>query len=295
MTLKDILKISPLSSLDTDILMSFLLNKSREFLLAHTETEIKKTTYKKFLVLAKKRLAGWSMAVIVGQKDFYGRKFVVDKNVLVPRPETELLVEEILTELKSQAIKHNPAIIDVGTGSGAIIITLALETSQEQTSIPISFKGIDISAAALKIAAKNSLNHQLSKKIVFLKGNLLQPLFNKKHFPSLINDDLLIAANLPYLTPRQIADSPSIQKEPRLALVAGRDGLKYYRELFKQINTIHKNKESRQNRLIKIFCEIDPSQAKEISFLARKIFKSCRLKIKNDLANKKRLVVISLT
>ncbi len=295
MVFSDILKTSPLSRLETEILLGFLLKKNREFLLTHPETTITPGLFKNFQTLTKKRLAGWSIAVLTGEKEFYGRKFTVDKNVLVPRPETELLVEEVWRTVYNEPSDADFFIADIGTGSGAIIISLALEFFQKDKKRfnNIQFRGIDISARALKIAAKNAAYHKQVRNIKFFQGNLLEPLINRSDWPNLLNDNLLIAANLPYLTPQQVNSSPSIKKEPRLALVAGPDGLKYYRQLFRQVAVICQDKEASPKRKVVLFCEIDPDQTKSIKALAKKILPAGSIVIKKDLANHNRLAVIS--
>ncbi len=279
-----ILKSSPLPQHEIEILLSFLLNKEREFLITHPESKIEKKIYQRFKILEKKRLANWSVAALIGKKEFYGLSFKVDKNVLIPRPESEMIVEEVLNLAKDSDKKL--MIIDLGTGSGAIIIAVAAElkkTDKDKYTKTI-FRAIDISKPALKIARFNSLSNKCGNKIKFLAGNLLEPLITKIDFEGLNERQVIISANLPYLTPMQIKKSPSIQKEPKLALVAGKDGLKYYRKLFKQMKIL--------NVPAKILCEIDPSQNKSIKILAKKYLPSVDVKIKKDLAGLYRLAII---
>lgn len=287
MTNFDLQKESSLPSGETEILMAFLLGKDKEFILTHPEFIIPKNVYKKFKELEKKRLAGWSIAVLIGRKEFYGRDFFVDKNVLVPRPETELMVEEIIDIAKQNNNKFT--LIDLGTGTGAIIISLAAELKKIS---PIKYKkitfyAVDISLPALKVARKNAIINKQAKKIKFLPGNLLEPLIKHKDFNKFSAGELIIAANLPYLTPKQVKNSPSIQKEPKIALVAGNDGLKYYRELFKQIKSI-------KNRPITILGEIDPNQAETIKPALKKYFPLAAIEIKKDLSGRNRLAIIKI-
>ena len=286
MTNFDLQKESSLPSGETEILMAFLLGKEKEFILTHPEFIIPLNVYKKFKELEKKRLAGWSIAVLIGHKEFYGLDFYVDKNVLVPRPETELMVDEILNLVKEN--KNDLMLIDLGTGTGAIIISAASEikkVSPVQYN-KIIFRAIDISVPALKVAKRNASLNKQDKKIKFLQGNLLEPLINKEDFNNLLGHKLIISANLPYLTPSQVNTSPSIKKEPRVALVAGNDGLKYYRELFQQLKVI--------NQPAMVFCEINPSQAKPIKLLTKKYFPLAKVEIKKDLSGKNRLAIIKI-
>jgi len=294
MTFLQVLKESFISQKESGLLMAFLLNKEPEYLLTHPETEIDPRFIKKYRLLERKRLAGWSIAVLIGQKEFYGLDFKVDKNVLVPRPETELMVDEILNITKKQS--QDLTIIDLGTGSGAIIISCAHELKNINYELyqHTKFLAVDISASALKIAKINSALNQQASKIKFLRGNLLKPIINKRDF-NVLAGEIIIAANLPYLTPDQVEASPSIQMEPKLALVAGFDGLKYYHELFAQIKSIKnifKNDDATLSRL-HIFCEIDATQSKGMKILANKFFSDFKIEIKKDLAGKNRLVIIS--
>lgn len=274
MTFLQILKSSSLPQKEIEILLTFLLKKSREYLLTHPELKISQKNYQKFKKLEKKRLKAWSIAVLIGQKEFYGLNFIVNKNVLVPRPETELIIDEVLKIFQEKP--NNYSIIDLGTGSGAIIITLAKILKNNI----LKFLAVDISALALKVARQNAKLYKLNKKIKIYQGNLLDPVSK-----SLNNKNLIITANLPYLTEKQIKNSPSIWREPKLALDGGQDGLKYYRALFKQIRAL-------KYKSLELLVEIDPSQTAKIKTLAKKYFLPKCLEIKKDLANHNRLLII---
>jgi release factor glutamine methyltransferase len=264
---------------EAERILGFILKKSREFLLTHPELKITSSQAKLYKKLLQRRLNNWPLAYLTNQRSFYGLDFYVDKNALIPRPETEILVEDIIALAKN---KKSATIIDIGTGSGAIIISLA----KNLTGANYQFYGLDISIKALGVAKKNAKIQNL-KNIKFHKSNLLS--FILSH-PKILefSSDLIIAANLPYLTPAQVNNSPTIKKEPRLALVAGSDGLKYYRELFTQI----KNLETLKN--ITIICEIDPSQDKSLSELAQNNWPKAQIQIKNDLAGLSRFVTIKM-
>jgi len=289
-TLNLIFKESSLPRLDTELLIVFLLHKDREFILTHPATKISSTIYKKFKTLEAKRLKNWPIAYLIGRKEFYGLDFKVTPAVLTPRPETEMMVEEIIQLVKDYDQDGQPShIIDLGTGSGAIIVSAASEIRRlfplRFTNIKLS--AVDISASALNIARQNAKTHGLSAKIKFYHGNLLAPL--KLSAKRLTGQSLIIAANLPYLTPGQIKKSVSIRREPRLALNGGSDGLKYYRELFLALADLNKE----QKFSLKILCEIDPSQDRKIRFLAAKMLPKAKVEIKKDLAKQQRLAVIS--
>ncbi|MFA5318174.1 MAG: peptide chain release factor N(5)-glutamine methyltransferase [Patescibacteria group bacterium] len=272
--------------LDAELLLSFVLRKSREYILAHPEKKLTKKQIIKFTDLIKQRVKHMPVAYLTNTKEFYGREFYVDKRVLVPRPETEMIID--VAKRATRNAQRVGDIIDVGTGSGCIIITLIKELQNLKSKIKkLKFTAIDISKDALIVARKNARLHNIDKKIKFLRGNLLEPfLKNKKLVIGYWS--LVITCNLPYLTPTQVKNSISIKHEPKLALTAGKDGLKYYRELTEQINLLQK-----QNPQIKItlLCEIDPAQIKGI----KKIFSFAKnIKIKKDLAGRDRIVVVKL-
>jgi release factor glutamine methyltransferase len=260
--------------LEAEILLSHVLNKPREYILAYPEYELNKQQKQKFRSLIKKRLAGYPLAYLIGAKAFYGLNFFVNKNVLIPRPETELMIDQVREIAKNTKQKYT--FVDVGTGSGCIIITLAKLLN------PSTFYGIDISEKALNIAKKNAKINNI-KNVKFIQGNLLKPFVNTKFV--IRNTKFVILANLPYLTPKQTINSPSIQHEPKLALVAGQDGLKYYRQLLQQITKNNLN----FNYLL---LEIDPLQKISISRLLKSALPEASWQIKKDLKGHSRLVVI---
>lgn len=271
MTFLQLLKQSSLPPKETEILAAFLINKDRAFLLTHPEINLSPTVCKKFLKLEKVRLANWSIAVLIGEKEFYGLKFSVNKHVLVPRPETEMIIDEI-RQLK--AIK--PLIIDLGTGSGAIITTLAKNIKSNGAK----FMAVDISASALKVAKENAKLNGVNKIIKFYHGNLLLPILK-----SLPGQNLIIAANLPYLTKDQIKNSPSIKHEPRLALDGGKDGLKFYKLLFKQLKLVNYNS-------LYLIIEIDPAQTNILKTLIKVNFPLANVKILRDYSGRNRLILL---
>jgi release factor glutamine methyltransferase len=258
-------------NIDAELLLANLIKKNREFLFTHPNFKLNKKEIKKYFQLIKKRIKHWSVAALIGKKEFYGLEFFVDKNTLIPRPESEIFIDEI-ANLK---IKNNTTFIDLGTGSGCLIISLIKKLKEKQNLNFFNFIAIDISDKTLKTAKKNAKKHQVENEITFYKGNLLKPVINKLD----PENNLIILANLPYLTKKQVKSSPSIQKEPKKALVAGSDGLKYYKKLFKQINKRLTNKE------ITLFLEIDDSQAEKISN------SNFEIQTKKDLSGLFRLVI----
>lgn len=281
--------------LDAELILAAVLKKPREFLFAHPEHELSALQNKKFEMLIKKRLTGVPVAYLIGHKSFYGLDFIVNKDTLVPRPETEIMVDLVTPQSRFAATgqAHNDntktIIADIGTGSGCIIISTAKKLISRHPKLgSFNFLATDISPEALAIARKNAKIHGVDKRIKFFRGNLLEPIIKSRHIKPTAR--IIITANLPYLTPAQIKNSPSIKHEPKLALSAGPDGLKYYRRLFSQIRQMSKVKGQRS-----ILCEIDPSQTKKIKQLAHNELPEHKLEIKKDLAGHDRLVVITIT
>ncbi len=285
MTILDLRKkyYKKIDSFDFDILSSLVLKKPRVFVLSYPEKKLTSRQLDTLTKLIKRRISNEPLAYILGEKEFYSNSFIVNKDVLVPRPETEIMVDEVI-RLVTHDTKH-VTIIDVGTGSGCIIISLARELKKKKN---IDFFGLDISVKALKVAIKNAKLNSVDKKIKFIKSNLLSSIQSQitNH-----KSQIFITANLPYLTAKQIRESPSIKKEPRVALVAGCDGLKYYRTLFKQINIIEMGNSLSD---ISLLCEIDPSQEKSIIKLAKQTLGIGYLQtVHNDLSGRVRMVVFS--
>lgn len=283
-TFQELISSVSLPRLDAEILASFVLKLTRPYLLTHPETKVSRAKQIKYQQLAKKRQADQPLAYLIKQREFYGLDFKVSPAVLIPRPETELLVEQALLAIKQSSKKK--IAIDIGTGSGAIIISLAKQVKQLFPHLypQISFWASDISLAALTIAKCNAKHHRLTKKISFNRGDLLAPLKDKlKKYPA---NDLIITANLPYLTPTQIKTSPTIQAEPYLALNGDRDGLKYYRQLFKQLRAY------KLSNKLTLLAEIDPSQKKTSYQLASLYFPGAKISVTPDLAGRARLLTI---
>jgi release factor glutamine methyltransferase len=237
-------------ALDAEALLAFTLGGEREFVLAHPEKKLTSREIARFKNLISRRARREPIAYLTGKKEFYGREVKVNRQVLIPRPETELLVEKalekilpVLSDRPKQArfskMPRKSLIVDVGTGSGCLAITIAKELEKQNARAPIF--ATDSSKKALALAKSNAKRQKISKRIKFLQGNLLEPL----HFYRSIElENLIIVANLPYLTIGEWQKAePEIKKyEPRNALVGGKDGLKYYRELLKQLYKIYKTK-----------------------------------------------------
>ncbi len=277
--INEIKNISQSPELDAEILLANAIKKEKEYLYTYPEKNLTVPQIKKFQQMISRRKKYEPIAYIIGYKEFYGLKFKVNARALIPRPETEMLVEETLN-IMNNISPCSAILIDIGTGSGCIPIAIAKNIKNTRVKIC----AIDISKKTLKIAKSNAkLNNA---EIKFLQGSLLEPL--KKITKNNNLKNLIITANLPYL-PTAVYNRamPDIKLyEPKNALAAGKDGLKYYRELFKQIK---KNLPYLSN--FHILCEIDQSQKNSMAELAGKYFPNIKTQTKKDLAGLDRLFI----
>ncbi len=223
---KRYLEIQGISSplLDAEVLMSAAINRPREFLYAHPEYELRNEEVIRYNAFVRRRAAREPVAYITGKKEFYGLDFFVDDRVLIPRPETEEIVENALAILQKSS--GQCAVIDVGTGSGCIIIAIA-----KASIIDHKYAAVDISIEALDVARKNANQHGVQNKIAFFHGNLIEPILNS---PQKKFDAIIIAANLPYITQAQYKtlEPEIVGYEPSSALLTPTDDYYYYyREL----------------------------------------------------------------
>lgn len=280
----------PSVHLDAELLLAHILKKEKEFLFTCPEKRLTIRQFNKYQSLIKRRLELEPIVYLIGYKEFYGLDFKINKNVLIPRPETELMVELATYNLKHETQKNGKKIIiDIGTGSGNIIISIAkLLKNYDLKFRDYEFYGIDISQKALQLARFNAKKHNVNKKIKFLKGDLLEPIIKNLKFK--IQNSLVITANLPYLTRRQYQQNKELHFEPRSSLVGGKDGLEYIERLFQQIKKLlavnHKLS-------VSVFIEIDPAQTKKIRAIIKKYFTRSELRIKKDLCGRDRLIRIN--
>ncbi|HRY63596.1 MAG TPA: peptide chain release factor N(5)-glutamine methyltransferase [Patescibacteria group bacterium] len=272
------------ASLDAEILLSFALKKPKEFLYSHPDRQLTSGQLQKFNHLVIRRAACEPIAYLTGHKEFYGLDFFVDKNVLIPRPETELMVEEVLNHFRVTPRSLPVTLIDIGTGSGCVPIALAKNLYDASG---IKYYGLDISKPAITIAKRNAKSHGISQKIKFLQSDLLKNIPNSLLI--IHNSRIVVTANLPYLTPTQYRANPDLKYEPQKALVAGPDGLKYYRTLLPQIKDL-----SRRVASITIFLEIDPSQTIAIKKVIHRYLPKAIISVEKDLSGHNRLVIIKL-
>ncbi len=211
--------------LDSEILLSKVLNKSREQILINLREKIKKNDKKIFYKLIKRRSSKEPIAYILKKKEFWSKDFIVNKKTLIPRPETELIVEKIVRLFHKKKIN----ILDIGTGSGCILLSILSELKNSKGV------GIDISHKAIKIAKKNAKKHKLILRSKFYVRSLSE-IYNNVYD--------LIVSNPPYIKRKDIKNlDDDIKKfEPKLALDGGNDGLDVIKKVIYKSKNILKRK-----------------------------------------------------
>lgn len=251
---------------DAQVLLAHILGKNRAWVLAHLEYELTPRQTTDFKQAVEKLSQSIPLPYILGEWEFYGRKFHLTPNVLIPRPETELLIETALAWLKANPKRQT--VLDVGTGSGIIAVTLAAEVPD------LKVTGSDVSLDALEAARENAAKHNTT--ISFIESNLLSNI--DQSFD-------LICANLPYIPSQNLKKLAVFGKEPTLALDGGSDGLDLIRELLDQA-TSHLNPGGL------MLLEVDASHTTTAPKAAQKVFPKADIAIKKDLAGHTRLLTI---
>jgi len=296
-TIREILRSGEKSILhfEKEILLAHALKKTRVFILAHPEAAVTKKTAKNFTTFLERRKNHEPIALIIGSKEFYGREFSVNRHTLVPRPETELLVEKTLEHIAaSSKKKFRTIVLDIGTGSGNIITTLIKEIETKNISREnFSYIATDISKEALLVAKKNAKKHHAEKNIRFIHSDLLKNI-PKKFFRDA--REIIITANLPYLSKKEYEDAPPDVRnfEPKSALESGTSGLDHYQKLLKELRDITAERKN-DAASITLFFEISPSKKTSLKLLVSCVFPTATLAHSQDLAKKWRLAEIKIT
>jgi len=263
-------QVSQSPDLDSQVLIAHVLDKSRAWILAHPEDSLTNEESLALEAAATRLETGTPLPFVLGQWEFFGLKFCVTPATLIPRPETELLVENALIWL-DQHPKCRLA-LDVGTGSGCIAIALA-------SMIPdLQIIASDISLSALYVARRNALQLGTLHQVEFLQANLIPPVHSKFN---------LICANLPYIPTSTLHNLKVNGKEPELALDGGEDGLDLIR------NLIYLAAYSVSPGGL-ILLEIESSQGGAGSSLAKTVFPKAHIQILPDLAGLDRLLRIQI-
>lgn len=206
------------SRLDAEVLLSRVLGKERIYLYVHFDQPLQQAELSRFREMIKKRVQRIPVAYILGEKEFMGMDFLVSPAVLIPRPDTEILVENVIERLKNAG---NVNIVDIGTGSGAIAVSILAKCSN------VSGVAVDISSKALAVAKENATKHNVDMRLEFIKSDVYGNLPDRQ-FDAIIS-------NPPYIPDEDIAGlEPEVKHEPHGALAGGKDGLDFYRRLIQE-------------------------------------------------------------
>lgn len=255
-------------NLKSRLLMQFILNKPRQYLLVHDDEELTQEQEKKYLENIEKITKGIPLQHITHSQEFMKMNFYVNEDVLIPRADTEILVEEVIEIAKKINAKK---ILDLCTGSGAIAVSLAKYIEDSQIT------AIDISGEALRVAKLNARNNEVEDKITFIKSDLFENVVKEKYD--------IIVSNPPYIKKDVIKKlNREVQKEPNIALDGGYDGLDFYRKIISEGYEYLKYKGY-------MCLEIGYDQKEEVIEIIEKQEKYSNTYSKKDLSGNDRIVV----
>lgn len=261
----------PDARLEAEVLVMNVMRMARQSIFAEQETEVSGQQQSALDSLMARRFDREPLAYILGQREFYGINVIVTPAVLIPRPETEGLVEHALFMALMGMESTKLTIADVGTGSGAIAINLAIHLPAAKIF------AVDVANDVLDVAAYNIRAHGVGDRVSLAMGDLLDAVLEPVD---------LIVANLPYVPTERIPTlQPEVQKEPKLALDGGPDGLDLVRRLLAQAEDKLKNKGI-------ILLELDPDQVPVVQELALKHFPSGSTTVEQDLVGMDRVLAI---
>ena len=277
--LKDNLITTP--KLEARLLLAKAINKDLNWTYLNLEKKISKKKLSKYEILIKKKLKKFPTAYLLGYKEFYSMNFKVNKNTLIPRPETEIIIEEIKKKFQN---KKNLLVLDLGTGSGCILLSI-LKEFKNATGI-----GIDKYSETVKVARINSKTNNLSKRSKFFKLDWSQKDFFKqvikinKAFSGNKKFDLVVS-NPPYLLKNEINTlMPEVLYEPKESLYDNKDGLSFYKRILPKINSLVSENSY-------IYLEINPKNKRNIEKICKTNNLRNTIYIK-DLSGKYRFVLI---
>jgi len=262
---------SETSRLDAGTLLAFVLSKPRTWILAHPDTLLNDSQGKALHLALLEASTGTPLPYLIGHWEFYGLDFIVTRDVLIPRPETELMVD---TGLKWLSTNHDRFLAaDIGTGSGCIAISLVVNRPE------LKVYACDISENAIRVAFWNVRKHGVEDRVRLLTGDLLGTL------PEPVD---VVCANLPYIPSEKLNGLRVARQEPRLALDGGSDGMEQIRRLMAQC--LEKVKPGGL-----ILLEIEAGQGSQVINLANSIIKHPEVRCHQDLAGRDRLISIVLS
>lgn len=253
---------------DALLLLGRVLDRTPESLIAHDDQLVTALAARRFFALVTRRAHGEPLAYCLGVQPFFGLDFQVQPGVLIPRPDSELLIN---TALRLFPRRRRITLADIGTGSGCLGLTLAKYRPDWRVYCA------DRSPTALKIARMNARRFKVLPRCRFSRGDLLEPVRD-------IRLDLIVA-NLPYLTPSEIQAESTIKAEPRLALNGGPDGLRLYRRFFKQLKL-------RTDRPV-VLLEIDPRRKQVLGRLVKQIVPDMQPAWCRDLGGRWRALMLT--
>jgi release factor glutamine methyltransferase len=248
-----------------ELLLRHVTGMSRAQLFANVRDDLPQGQWEQFDKAVREHSQGTPVQYITGTEEFYGRSFMVNEEVLIPRPETEELVYETLKRIEKRPLK----VVDIGTGSGAIAISLKLE----QPTLTVFAS--DIAAESLEVAKENARRH--GAEVEFVHGDLLQP-FRGGNFD-------VVISNPPYIPVSDIETMSVVvtEHEPHRALFAGEDGLDFYRRFMEELPEV-------LAPVALVGFEIGAGQGEAVADLFRKAFKNVKVEVVNDINGKDRMV-----
>ncbi|MGD6966555.1 peptide chain release factor N(5)-glutamine methyltransferase [Rossellomorea vietnamensis] len=255
-----------------ELLMKHLLEMDRSQLLANQRMVLSDKVKLEFVRGITGHIQGTPIQHIIGHEEFYGRRFLVSEHVLIPRPETEELVYHTLDKIKKHfAGKDQLKVADIGTGSGAIAVTLKLEKPE------LAVSAVDISSEALTVAEKNA--EALGAQVSFLEGDLLQPFISSEE-----KLDVLVS-NPPYIPLSDLDNLSEVVKdhEPHSALFGGESGLDFYQRFMEELPKVMKNR-------FLVGFEIGVGQGEAVAGMLRGAFPDAHTEIIHDINGKDRMV-----
>ena len=258
--------------LEAEVMVMTVMRMTRQNVFSEQESEVPANAASDLAGIVAQRLERIPLAYILGYREFYGINVVVTPDVLIPRPETEGMVEHTLFMALMGMETRELTIADVGTGSGAIAVNLAIHLPAAR------IYAIDVSEPALDVAAWNVRAHSVTDRVTLGHGDLLEPL------PEPVD---VIAANLPYIPTERLQElQPEVQREPSLALDGGPDGLDLVRRLLAQAP-------EKLNSPGIILLELDPEQFPAVQSIALQHFPDAEITAEQDLTHRDRIMVIN--
>lgn len=267
------------AQLDAAVLLSSVLGVNKAWLYAHPNRQLAEEEISRYEDLVRRRMCHEPVAYLVGYKPFYGLDITVDNRVLIPRPETELLVERALAHLQRRVREgQRPVAADIGTGSGAIAIALAVNAPE------VTIYATDISPACMEVAEKNIWRYGVAEQVHLLPGYLMECL------PEPVD---VVVANLPYIARADLASLPTQVRdyEPVLALDGGEDGCDVLRSLVSSLASPHGRARLKPGAVV--FLEIGADQGPTMRAVVNEFLPGCSCNVLVDYAGLDRIVAIT--